>query len=62
MLFLLLSVLTHSFYIDDMEVDIDYESLDEEPVSHFTFFFVNYSNVMFFLWICFQYLVIHESY
>jgi hypothetical protein len=38
MLFLLLSVLTHSFYIDDMEVDIDYESLDEEPVSHFTFF------------------------
>jgi hypothetical protein len=28
----------------------------------FHFFFVNYSNVMFFLWICFQYLVIHESY
>jgi hypothetical protein len=48
MLFLLLSVLTHSFYIDDMEVDIDYESLDEEPVSHFTFFLVNYRNVMFF--------------
>jgi hypothetical protein len=42
----LLSVLTHSFYIDDMEVDSDYESLDEESVSHFTFFLVSYRNVM----------------
>jgi hypothetical protein len=60
---LFFSVLTISLCIDNMEVDGDYESSNEEPVSHFSFSLLGTRmSCMFFSCIRIQYLTLHDCY